>query len=50
MLKLMMPLAGIAALVAYSNNMINFDAVPPWLLVLPVASAIIITVLVTSSR
>lgn len=50
MMKLLMPLVGIAALVAYSNHMIDFDAVPPWLLVLPVTSAIIIAILVTSSR
>ena len=50
MLKLMMPPAGIAALVAYANDMFNFDAMPPWMLLLPVTSSIIIAVLVSSSR
>ena len=50
MIKLLMPLAGIAALVAYSGNSIDFDSLPPWALLLPVTSAIIIAILVSSSR
>ena len=50
MIKLLMPLAGIATLIALSGNSIDFDSLPPWALVLPVTSAIIIAILVSSSR
>lgn len=50
MIKLLIPLAAIAGLVAISGNSIDFDTLPPWALVLPVTSAIIIAILVSSSR
>lgn len=49
-MKLLVPLAGIVALVAYANDAIDVTAIPPWLMVLPVTSAVIIGVLISSSR